>query len=412
MSDEPSTASAPAPDTSWRRRMVLVWASQCLSIMGFSFAFPFVPFFLQNDLGVTGDGALALWISLFSFSTAVSMGLAAPFWGALADRYGRRVMLVRANFAGAVCMSLMGAVHSPGMLIFLRTLQGALTGTMTAAQAFLAGEVPPERRGLALGGLSAAVFSGSMSGAFVGGFVAHRLGYRAAFFASGILLALAGAVVLFFTRETAFVPPPRPARTAARRPFRLPPLPRVTLFVLALIALLSFIRQQDFPFLPLLVQDILGSLDAAALWTGWINATGSVAGLLAGLLAGWLADRFPAFRILLAGAVAAAILSASQAAAHSFALLFPVRFFTVFFAGLIEPTLNAVLAKRTPEAFQGRVFGWACATRSFGWALGPLVAGGIAARSLRGVFAAAGLGYALLASLALSALLFPRRSDA
>ena len=179
--------------------------------------------------------------------------------------------------------------------------------------------------------------------------------------------------------------------------------------MLALVALLSFIRQQDFPFLPLLVQDILGSLDGAALWTGWINATGSVAGLLAGLLAGWLADRFPAIRILLVGAGAAAVLSASQAAARSFSFLFPVRFFTVFFAGLIEPTLNAVLAKRTPEAFQGRVFGWACATRSFGWALGPLVAGGIAARSLRGVFWTAGIGYALFASLALTALLFPRR---
>jgi DHA1 family multidrug resistance protein-like MFS transporter len=397
--------------------MALVWASQCLSIMGFSFAFPFVPFFLQNDLGVAPGKSLALWISLFSFSTAVSMGLAAPFWGALADRFGRRVMLIRANFAGAVCMSLMGGVHSAGMLIALRAIQGALTGTMTAAQAFLSGEVPPERRGLAIGGLSAAVFSGSMSGAFVGGFVASRLGYRMAFYASGALLLVAGAIVLFFTRETGFVP----ARKAAPAPLReggcrseaargsSPAIPRFVYAVLALIALLSFIRQQDFPFLPLLVQDILGTLDDAALWTGWINATGSVAGLLAGLLAGWLADRFPAVRILLVGAIFAALLSASQAVAHSFTVLFPVRFFTVFFAGLIEPTLNAILAKRAPESCQGRIFGWACATRSFGWALGPLVAGGIAANSLRAVFGAAGLGYAILATLSLTALLFPRR---
>jgi len=394
--------------------MALIWASQCLSIMGFSFAFPFVPFFLQDDLGIAPGKSLALWVSLFSFSTAVSMGLAAPFWGALADRFGRRVMLIRANFAGAVCMSLMGGVHSAGMLIFLRAVQGALTGTMTAAQAFLSGEVPPERRGLAIGGLSAAVFSGSMSGAFVGGFVASRLGYRMAFYASGALLFAAGAIVLFFTREVGFVPA-RKARAAAEAasvppPPAAPPIPRFVFAVLALIALLSFIRQQDFPFLPLLVQDILGTLDDAALWTGWINATGSVAGLLAGLLAGWLADRFPAVRILFVGAVFAALLSASQAVAHTFSFLFPVRFFTVFFAGLIEPTLNAVLAKRAPESCQGRIFGWACATRSFGWALGPLVAGGIAANSLRGVFGAAGIGYAILATLVLTALLFPRRA--
>ena len=409
--------------------MLVIWLSQCLSIMGFSFAFPFAPYFLQVDLGVTDSAALAMWVALFSFSTAISMGIAAPFWGALADRFGRRLMLIRATFAGAVCMSLMGGVHSAGMLIFLRALQGGLTGTMTAAQAFLSGEVPPERRGLAVGGLSAAVFSGSMSGAFLGGWVADSLGYRAAFYASGILLLLAGSVVVLFTRETAFVPARRasPAQPAGAN-VALAPLdeggcrraatggssrtPRLLLYVLALVALLSFIRQQDFPFLPLLVQDILGTLDSASLWTGWLNATGSVAGLLAGLLAGWLADHVPPFRVLLVGAALAAAFSASQALAHTFGALFPVRFFTVFTAGLLEPTLTAIIARRAPADRQGRLFGWACTTRSFGWALGPLVAGAVAAQSLRGVFLAAGLAYLLFALLSLPPLLLPRRPRA
>ena len=368
----------------WRRQMLMIWLSQCLSIMGFSFAFPFAPFFLQRDLGVPEGPELAMWVSLFSFVAAVTMGLAAPVWGSLADRYGRRVMLIRANFAGAICMSLMGCVHSAGMLIFLRTLQGCLTGTMTAAQTFMTSEMPKEHRGLAIGGLSAAVFSGSMSGAFLGGFVADEFGFRAAFYASGLLLLVAGCIVVACTRETAFVPAPR----GEGRPFafRLPRFPRTVVFVLVLVALLAFIRQQDFPFIPLLVQDVLGGIDAASLWTGWLNATGSVAGLFAGLLAGWLSDRYPALCILLPGAILAAAFSAAQAFAHSFGVLFPVRFFTVFSAGLIEPTLISVLAKTAPGEQQGRVFGWACSTRSLGWALGPLAAGAIAANHLRGVF--------------------------
>jgi MFS family permease len=103
---------------------------------------------------------------------------------------------------------------------------------------------------------------------------------------------------------------------------------------------------------------------------------------------------------LLAGALAAMVFSAAQGLAHGFGFLFPVRFFTVLAAGFLEPTLNAMLAKRAPGDMQGRVFGWASATRSFGWALGPLAAGAVAAKCLRGVFFSAGIGYAVLALLA------------
>ena len=107
---------------SWKKQMALIWASQFLSIMGFSFALPFAPYFLQQELGVVRHGELQLWVALFSASTAVTMAVAAPLWGLLADRYGKRLMLIRANFAGAEVMSLMGAAQTPLMLIVLRAL--------------------------------------------------------------------------------------------------------------------------------------------------------------------------------------------------------------------------------------------------------------------------------------------------
>ncbi len=377
--------------------MGVVWGSQGLSIMGFSFAFPFVPFFLQEDLGVTGQEALAVWVALFSFTAAVGMGLAAPGWGWLADRYGRRIMLIRANAAGAVCMSLMGFAGSPGTLIALRLLQGALTGTTTAAQAFLAGEMPEGRRGLAVGGLVAAVFAGSMAGSFLGGVTAERLGYRAAFWVSGVVLAGAALLIALATRERGFRREERKSGAAETGGWKR--LPGSVWWALGLIAGVSFVRQQDLPYLGLLVQDILGAVEGASVWTGGLNAAGCVAGLAAGLAAGWLADRVRPRRILLAGALAAMVFSAAQGLAHGFGFLFPVRFFTVLAAGFLEPTLNAMLAKRAPGDMQGRVFGWASATRSFGWALGPLAAGAVAAKCLRGVFFSAGIGYAVLAAL-------------
>lgn len=388
--------------------MALVWASQFLSIMGFSFALPFAPFFLQEELGVVRHGELQLWVALFSSSTAVTMGFAAPLWGLLADRFGKRIMLIRANLCGAVVMSLMGVVQTPGMLIALRALQGVLTGTMTAAQAFLAGEMPQERRGFAVGGLSAAVYSGSMAGAFVGGCVAHWLGYRVAFMASGGLLLMAGLLVLCCTRETRVPMARRRAedREPERARARWRHLPGMLYGVLGMIGAIAFVRQFDMSFLPLLVQDVRGSLEGVSLWSGGLNACGSVAGLMAGLATGWLSDRFQPIGLVVAAAVLAAVFTGWQMGAHTFAVLFPVRFGAVFFAGALEPALNAWLAKRVPEARQGVAFGLASTTRSIGWAAGPLLAGWVAATSLRAVFGVAAVGYlglALLFSLALRA---------
>jgi len=387
--------------------MAVVWTSQFLSIMGFAFALPFAAFFLQEELGVTGGSSLKLWVALFSASTALTMAVAAPVWGLLADRYGKRIMLIRANLAGAVVMSGMGAVQTPEMLIVLRMLQGALTGTMTAAQAFLAGEMPTGRRGLAVGGLSAAVFSGSMAGAMLGGVTAHWLGYRAAFYASGGLLLASSLLVLLGTRETV-VPGRRGGAAAAGAVPEAPgrrSLPSALFGVLGLIGAVAFVRHFDRPFLPLLVQDIHGRLEGVTLWSGGLSAWGSVAGLLAGLVTGWLSDHINPLRLVIAAALLAAVFSGWQMGIHAFAVLFPVRFGTVFCAGALEPALNAWLAKRIPEQRQGVAFGLAGTTRAIGWALSPLLAGLVAAAAdVRAVFGAAALGYAGLAGLFVLAL--------
>lgn len=385
--------------------MALVWASQFLSIMGFAFALPFAAFFMQEELGVVRQAELNMWVGLFSASAAGTMAIAAPFWGMLADRHGKRIMLVRANFAGAAALSLMGTVESPGALIALRLLQGALTGTMTAAQTYLAGSTPVDRRGLAMGGLSAAVFSGSMAGAFAGGWIAHWLGYRAAFFCSGLLLLAAGVLVLALSRDRPVRPPPRGSPLQTGSPSRNP-LSAKLWSVLAMIGAIAFVRQSDMAFLPLLVQDVHGSMDQVSVWSGSLYACGSVAGLLAGLSAGWLSDHVKPLRLVVFAALLAALFCGSQMAVHSFAVLFPVRFFAVLFGGTLEPVLNAWLAKHIPVERQGLAFGLASTLRSAGWALGPIVAGAIAAVNLRAVFGAVALGHlglAVLFTLALRA---------
>ena len=369
----------------WKKNFVVVWFSQFLSIMGFSFAMPFAPFFMQ-ELGVTDPAKLKMWVALFAAAAPVTLAILAPVWGLLADRYGRRIMLLRANFAAAVVLALMGTVHSVATLVGLRLLQGIFTGTVAAAQTMVSVQAPPHRRGFTLGALSAAVYSGGMTGAFVGGIYADWFGYRAAFYAAGALLFLAGLLVLLGTSET-FI---RPAELTPMesQPERVPRDARtVVLPILLVITAIAFVRTFDGAFLPLLAQEIHGSMAGASIWTGLLNASGGIAGLLAAPLLGRLADRVPAPRLGKVSALGAGMLMIPQGLAHGFPLLMAARFGTYFCSGGLDPVFQAWLSRITPEKRRGFVFGWSNTASAIGWITSPLVSGWVASQfGIRAVF--------------------------
>ena len=109
------------------------------------------------------------------------MGVMGPIWGALGDRHGRKIMVMRAMFGGAVIISLIGFAQTVEQFAILRFIQGALTGTVAAATALVAGNAPREHLGETLGKLQLAIFLGQAFGPITGGFVADTFGYRAAF---------------------------------------------------------------------------------------------------------------------------------------------------------------------------------------------------------------------------------------
>jgi DHA1 family multidrug resistance protein-like MFS transporter len=379
----------------WKRNFIVIWIAQFLSMTGFSFSMPFAPFYMQ-ELGVTDPVKLKFWISIFSAATPLSLAIFAPIWGAVADMYGRRMMLLRANFAGAVVISLMGLVPSVEYLIALRLLQGVFTGTVTAAQTMVSVDTPQEHSGFALGALTAAIFSGNMFGSFAGGFMADFFGYRVAFFGSGVLLVIAGLVVLLGAREK-FV---RPVRTARTRTVPLLTQLGPSLPILVLLFSMALVRSFDNAFLPLLVQDIQGSIKGAAAWTGTLSAVCSVAGLLAGIILGRLADRMPPPRIGKYSAFLAGMLTIPQALIHGFFGLFAARFGMVFFSGGLDPVFQIWLAKVTPEKQRGFIFGWAATAKSIGWMIAPLASGVVAGTlSVRAIFFFSAALYLLLIPL-------------
>jgi MFS transporter, DHA1 family, multidrug resistance protein len=379
----------------WRRNLLLVGGSQFLSMMAFTFAFPFIPFYMQ-ELGVTDPIKLKLCISAFAAAAPISLAIFAPIWGAVGDRYGRKLMLLRANWGAVFFLTLMGLADSVVMLIVVRTIQGVLTGTMTAAQTLVAAHTPRERSGLALGTLSAGVFSGSMAGSMLGGVFADAFGYRHAFFASAVIMVFA-AVLSSIARED-FTPPP-----AATRLFVSPAVGyaklRPLLGILLLGGAVAGAQQFAGPFLPLLVQEINGGIEGASRLTGGLFAVASVAGFLSGITMGHLADRMDIGRLGLMAAVVAAIFMAPQAFVHTMPPLYVLRFGVAFAAGGLAPTLQACLSKHANAADRGFIFGWAGTLRALGWGVTPIISGSVASLwGVRAVFPVGGALFLLLAA--------------
>ena len=212
---------------SWKGNLVALFVAQICVMIAFSFVFPFIPLYVR-DLGVADNAAAARWAGAIGAASAVTMAIAQPFWGSLADRHGRRVMVLRSIAAAGVTLGLMGLARHPWQLLVLRLLQGALTGTVAASNALVATSVPRERLGSSLGLMQVALFGGMSVGPLIGGLIADRLGYRASCFAASGLMLVSLLLVVVLVRES-FTPLPaaisRPGVLAeSRRLLALPGL--------------------------------------------------------------------------------------------------------------------------------------------------------------------------------------------
>ena len=161
----------------WKRNLIVLCFAQSITLLGFSAYLPFIPYFVQ-DLGVRDYARATAWMAFFDSGSALAMMVFAPIWGTLADRYGRKLMLVRATAAGAVLAFLMGLARSPLQLIILRILQGAFCGTVSAANTLVATESPEETLGQWLGIMQTTQFVGQAAGPLMGGLLADVRGMQ------------------------------------------------------------------------------------------------------------------------------------------------------------------------------------------------------------------------------------------
>ncbi len=382
----------------WRATLGVMCVAQFLSGVGFSFVFPFFPFYFR-ELGIETDEGVFLWMGYTSFVFGVTMAISAPMWGLVADRYGRKIMVIRSMFAGAVVLGLMGLAVNPWHILILRFLQGLTTGTVTASIAMVSSVTPAANLGFTMGVMQTSLLVGNAVGPFIGGVVADRFGYRVPCGMAFAILSLGALLVIFGAKENF-------ARPLGRREngFRtIKNILRVDGFVtiLAIYFMVYTLGGMIIPVLPIFIEQLAGSPERVNTIAGAFIA---VVGLLSGISAayfGRLGDRFGHSRVLIISLVATGALSIPQALANNLTALFIERCLMGLAVGGIIPAINVFVSKIIPKDRVGSAYGLTSSVTCLGIGSGPAIGGFIAAAiGIRWPFAIMGMFAFVLAFVA------------
>lgn len=377
----------------WRRNLWATWAAELLAIMGFSSTFPIWSYYIQ-ELGVTGD-AVAQWSGIIISASSLTMGIMGPIWGSLSDRYGRKVMVIRAMFGGAATIGLMGFAQTVEQMALLRLVQGALTGTVTAATTLVASTTPRERLGETLGKLQLAIFLGQSIGPVTGGFVADMLGYRATFWLTAAYLVLAGFLMLFLVHEE-FIPVEHAEQGSFWRRMRQDMSGLFAGSVLGLVLGLRFALRVGLrissPMVPLIVQELLPPDALLGSASGLLTTVSGIFSAIAAPILGRFGDRHGGRGLLMASAFVMAAAMMFQAWAAAYWILLVAQAFLGLAVGGTLAIISAYIGRCAPEGKAGTAYGLDTLAVSMSNAIGPTLGGWLGGTiSLRTPFFVGGL---------------------
>ena len=366
----------------WKINLYTIWFSQIFMMMSFSFGMPFLPFYIQ-ELGIVDPDKVKLYSAILTIAPGVSMAVMSPIWGIAADKWGKKIMLLRAMVFAAFIIGAMGFVANVNQLIVLRFLQGIFTGTITAATALVATSTPSNRLSYSLGFLSSSTFIGASAGPVIGGFVADLLGYRVSFYIGGVLALIDFLLVLLLVKEEKVIPQPsHPDEAKAKTGLRsmLVLFSSLLITLLSLIFILRFVRAVFSPYLPLFIQEKITGIWSPTKATGIVNGITGLMTALAGLTLCRLGDRHNKFFVIKVMIILAIAVSIPLVFANNLILftLFYGLFF--FFLGAVEPIVISMTSEITPPEKRGTLFGIQGLVSNTAWVLSPVLAGFISIR--------------------------------
>lgn len=358
--------------TNWKKNLYIMWICQFLAMVGMSSIVPFLPLFVR-DLGITTIEETSKWSGLvFAGPFFVSLFLSSV-WGNLGDKYGRKLMTIRATFGLAIAQVIIGFSTDVNQLFIGRLIQGGLSGFLPAAMALIASNTPEEKNSYALGILQSSTAAGTVLGPLFGGLISDFLSFRAVFFVVAGLLILVGFAIIFFVEEDKKNISKENSSVAENWKFVLSDKKFLIPAVLIMLTSLgiSFVR----PIFVLYVEQLEINVNYLPTIAGSLY---SIVGIFSIYSAYWWGKKSEKIG-LQKSLLLASLLTGSMYIIHSVIsnpyYLIPVRTLLGFGYGAISPLLFSRISSNVSKDRRGGVIGIGSSFQVMGNLIGPLFGG-------------------------------------
>ena len=356
---------------------------------------PFLPLYFRL-LGVNDVGEIAMWSGLCLGVTPGLTAMLAPFWGRLADRYGRKIMVERSLVSFVIVMGALAYVQRPWHVFALRAMQGFFAGYGSLTLAMAADSAPRDRMAYAIGFVQTAQRLGPAIGPIVGGVVAQLVGLRHAFLVTAGFYLVAVLLVVFLYDERSVVHS-QSSSPNERVTFRNMLAFENFILLMAVVFGLQFIDRSFGPVLPLFVTELGTPVARVPIVAGVLFSIAAGTGALGHHFCGRLLRRTSARRVIAgSAAVGAAGAFVYVLARGPWLLVLGTPIFGVAI-GVATTAAYTAASSVMPTSGRGAGFGLLTTASLAGLALSPIVSGILGATSIRAVFVLDTVGLVTLA---------------
>lgn len=360
----------------WKSNLIVCWFGMFVTGVGMSQIAPVLPLYI-NHLGIQ-DTALIEQFSGIAFGvTFIISAIFSPIWGQAADRFGRKPMLLRASLGMALVIGSMGFAQNVYQLIGLRLLQGAITGYSTACTTLIATQTDMEHAGWALGTLSTANVAGSLFGPMIGGYIGETFGLQNVFFITGAMMLTAFITTVLFVKES-FIRLEQKV-LSAKEIWNTVPSKSLTVIMFVTSFVLALALYSVEPIITVYVAQLASNTSHVALVAGMVFSASGLANIIAAPGLGRISDRIGPQKVMLAALAVAGLIFIPQAFVKDPWQLMMLRFLLGLAIAGLNPSVNTLVKKITPEALIGRVFGFNIAAQYLGVFGGSILGGQVAA---------------------------------
>lgn len=402
-SDEADTepdAERPGGDEG-RKATFIIASAAGVTAMSFNVWYPFMPLYAL-ELGATSDADAAAWIALAVTSQGVARIASSALWGFLSDRWGRKLMLLRALYLASITFAFAAIAQEPWHLAVALACQGLFSGFIPASVALVSVSVPDHRLNRSLSTVTGAQYLGSTLGPGLGALLALFLGFRESIIVAAFVpLITATSVLLWVPRDQ--VVRRRTATADGETRNELEPFKVTGQFVLAVGALFFVYSMNEMVRLstPIALRVLQGGGDVA-LEAGIAFSLGGLASAISVLLI--------APRVFRPGRVRQSLGGACALGAAGCAILVLTNGVPMYIAGFVTvslvisvmvPAINTLIASSVTRSRRGTGFGIAATVQALSFAVGPGSAALFVSVSLN-----AGFGVVCLIFLSLGVVLF------